>query len=94
MSQTSAEELIRRKLTQALEPTRLDVVNDSHRHAGHRSSPGTGNSHFIIRVVSAQFEGKTRIERHRRINEILADELAGPIHALAITAHAPSEPNT
>jgi BolA family transcriptional regulator, general stress-responsive regulator len=82
---------IRRKLKQAFAPEALEVVNDSHRHAGHGGSPGTGESHFTIKVVSPAFAGKSRVERHRMINEVLAEELAGKIHALAITAAAPQE---
>ena len=76
----------------ALEPTRLDVINESELHAGHRSSPGTGESHFRIVVVSPRFEGANRVARHRLINEALAEELSGAIHALAIHAYAPGEP--
>jgi stress-induced morphogen len=85
------EERITRKLQQAFAPETLEVVNDSHRHAGHASSPETGESHFIIKVVSQSFAGKTRLERHRMVNEVLADELGGKVHALAITALAPEE---
>ena len=85
------EERITRKLQQAFAPETLEVVNDSHRHAGHASSPGTGESHFSIKVVSRSFAGKTRLERHRMVNEVLAEELAGNVHALAITARAPEE---
>lgn len=87
----SVENSIREKLTRAFSPEALDVVNDSHHHAGHASSPGTGESHFTIKVVSAAFDGKSRLERHRMVNEVLAEELAGPVHALAITAVAPGE---
>lgn len=76
----------------ALRPTRLDVINESELHAGHRNSPGTGDSHFRILVVSDVFAGKSRIERHRLINELLKDELAGGIHALALSPLAPGEP--
>ena len=85
------EERMTRKLQQAFAPETLEVVNDSHRHAGHASSPGTGESHFSIKVVSRSFAGKTRLERHRMVNEVLAEELAGNVHALAITALAPEE---
>ena len=85
------EQEIRRKLILALEPTRLDVVNESELHAGHRSSPGTGASHFRVLVVSPRFEGLSRLARHRLINEALAAELAGPVHALAVHALAPGE---
>ena len=85
------EEQITEKLRQAFAPVALEVVNDSHRHAGHAGSPGTGESHFTIKVVSASFAGKSRLERHRMVNEVLAEELAGQIHALAISALAPEE---
>ena len=87
----SAEAAIREKLMQVLQPTRLDVVNESHLHAGHRTSPGTGESHFRVLVVSHAFAGKSRIERHRMINDTLAAELKGKVHALAIKAYAPGE---
>lgn len=87
----STEATIREKLMIGLEPTRLDVINESELHAGHRSSPGTGDSHYRIKVVSEKFAGKSRVQRHRMINEILAAELAGRIHALAVHAHAPGE---
>jgi BolA family transcriptional regulator, general stress-responsive regulator len=87
----SVEASIREKLVQALQPTRLDVVNESHLHAGHRSSPGTGDSHFRVLVVSPAFAGKSRIDRHRMVNDTLAAELKGKVHALAIKAYAPDE---
>ena len=83
------EESIREKLRGAFAPAELEVVNDSHHHAGHRSSPGTGESHFSVNVVSAAFAGKSRLERHRMVNAALAEELAGRVHALAShRAHA------
>ncbi len=87
----AAEDMIRERLMVALEPIRLDVINESHLHAGHRSSPGTGESHFRVLVVSPMFAGKSRVERHRLVNETLADLLKGKVHALAIKAHAPGE---
>lgn len=87
----SLEQIIRTKLMVALEPTRLDVINESELHAGHRSSPGTGESHFRLVIVSPRFEGANRVARHRMINEALADELSGRLHALAIHAYAPGE---
>jgi BolA protein len=87
----SVERDIKDKLTEAFAPEALEIVNDSHRHAGHAGSPGTGASHFTIKVVSAAFAGKSRLERHRMVNEVLAQELAGKIHALAIKALAPEE---
>jgi BolA protein len=87
----SVEARIREKLLQALQPTRLDIVNESHLHAGHRDAPGTGESHFRVLVVSPAFTGKSRIERHRLVNEALAAELKGQVHALAIRAYEPGE---
>ena len=86
------ETRMREKLMVALRPTRLDVVNESHLHAGHGSWPGTGESHFRVLIVSGAFAGKTRVERHRMVNEALASELKGGVHALAIKACAPNEP--
>jgi BolA family transcriptional regulator, general stress-responsive regulator len=87
----SMESRIRAVLTNTLRPTRLDVTNESELHAGHRSSPDTGESHFRVLVVSERFQGKSRIERHRMINEALATELSGGLHALAIKALTPGE---
>ena len=88
----SLQTRMREKLMVALRPTRLDVVNESHLHAGHASSPGTGESHFRILIVSDAFAGKSRVERHRLVNEAVREELAGGVHALAIRALAPGEP--
>ncbi len=74
-----------------LEPVRLDVINESHMHAGHRSSPGTGESHFRVLVISAKFAGKSRVERHRMVNAAVAELLQGRVHALAIRALSPEE---
>ena len=87
----SVEASIRAKLLQALQPTRLDIVNESHLHAGHRNSPGTGESHFRVLIVSREFAGKSRVERHRLVNTALAAELKDKVHALAIAAYAPGE---
>ena len=74
-----------------LRPVRLDVINESDMHAGHRSSPGTGESHFRVLIVSEMFAGKSRVDRHRLVNEILKDEVGGRIHALALATYAPGE---
>jgi BolA protein len=91
MAPTGAETRIREKLMIALEPTRLDVVNESELHAGHRNSPGTGESHFRLLIVSPKFAGCSRLQRHRLVNAALEGEM-GRIHALAIAAFAPGEP--
>jgi BolA family transcriptional regulator, general stress-responsive regulator len=87
----SAEARIKEKLIVALRPTRLDVVNESQLHAGHRSSPGTGESHFRVLVVSEAFAGKSRVERHRLVNDVLKGDVGGAIHALALATYAPGE---
>ncbi len=87
----TVESRMREKLMISLRPTRLDVVNESHLHAGHRSSPGTGESHFRVLIVSEAFTGKSRVERHRMVNDLLSDELKNAVHALAIKACAPGE---
>lgn len=87
----SAEQMMRERLMVELEPTRLDIVNESHLHAGHRSSPGTGESHFRVLVVSPKFAGRSRLDRHRMVNAAVAELLRGHVHALAITALAPEE---
>ncbi len=74
----SAEARMREKLLVALEPTRLDIVNESELHAGHRSSPGTGESHFRILIVSPKFSGASRVERHRMVNAALAGRAPRP----------------
>lgn len=87
----SLEQRMREKLIVALQPTRLDVVNESHLHAGHQSSPDSGESHFRVLIVSEAFAGKSRVERHRLVNEVLSSELKDGVHALAIKACAPGE---
>lgn len=87
----SVESAIREKLERALQPSHLDVVNESHLHAGHRGSPGTGESHFRVVIEAPVFAGMSRLQRHRLVNETLAAELAGKVHALAVKASAPGE---
>lgn len=90
-SRMSAEARIKEKLIVALRPTRLDVINESEMHAGHRSSPGTGESHFRVLIVSEAFAGKSRVERHRMVNEVLKGDVGGAVHALALATYAPGE---
>jgi len=80
-----------RKLTQTFAPSRLEVVDDSHRHAGHAGARPGGESHFQVVIEAAAFEGLSRIERQRRVHAALADELAGAVHALSVKALAPGE---
>jgi BolA family transcriptional regulator, general stress-responsive regulator len=88
----STREAITDKLREAFSPESLDVVDESHLHIGHAGHRPGGETHFRVYIVSPAFEGKSRIERHRMINSALAAELAGSVHALAITAQAPGEP--
>lgn len=83
--------LIADRLASALDPTHLEVVNDSAKHRGHMGDDGTGESHFSVDVVSAAFAGRSRVERQRLVNHALADLLRDRIHALAIRARAPGE---
>src|ERR1019366_9118635 len=84
-------DLITKKLTEAFVPQSLNVVDESHQHEGHAGARPGGQTHFRVYIVSDAFKGKTRIERHRMINTILSDDLAGGVHALAIHAAAPGE---
>lgn len=92
-------ERIRRSLETALAPQQLAVIDESQKHAGHAhmlEKPGhattQGETHFRIKVVAESFRGKSRIERHRTINALLAAEMGpGKVHALAIEARAPGE---
>ncbi len=92
----TVEEAIREKLTRAFAPSGLTVENESAKHAGHAGARdhlgrNTGETHFRVVVVSEAFQGKSAVERHRQINAALKDELAGPVHALAIQALTPAE---
>jgi BolA protein len=80
---------ITEKLTQAFAPAELTVSDESHLHAGHAGARPEGETHFRVKVVSKAFAGKTLVQQHRMINEALAEELAGPVHALAIKSEAP-----
>ena len=86
---------IRQKLTAAFAPQSLEVVDESHRHAGHagatRDDGSQGETHFHVRLVTAAFDGVSRVERQRRIHAVLADELKGPVHALSLTLLASTE---
>ncbi len=82
---------ITEKLTKAFAPQSLDVVDESHQHVGHAGHRPGGETHFRVYIVSQAFRGKSRLERHRMVNETLSGELAAGVHALAIHASAPGE---
>lgn len=79
------------RLTAALTPIRLDVINESAQHRGHTGDDGSGESHFRVVVESAAFTGQSRVQRQRLVNQALADLLHEKIHALAIRTIAPGE---
>lgn len=87
----SMKNTITKKLSEAFAPESLDVVDESHLHEGHAGHRPGGETHFRVYIVSQAFEGKSRIERHRMIHALLAGELAGGVHALAIRALTPDE---
>lgn len=96
MSEGPIASIIREKLTSALSPSLLEIEDDSARHAGHHHEGGMdakpgGESHFNLTVVSTVFEGQSRVARQRTVNTLLAQELAGTVHALSIRALTPSE---
>ena len=83
--------IIANKLTAALRPTHLEVMDDSAKHAGHAGARAGGESHFRLHIVSAEFSGKSRVARQRLIYELLAEELKGPVHALSMVTETPEE---
>jgi BolA protein len=82
---------IRDKLAREFHPVALTVVDESHLHAGHAGARDGGESHFRVEIVSEAFDGMARLARHRRVHEVLAEELRGGVHALAIAARTPGE---
>ncbi len=96
----STKETIETKLNATFAPERLDVIDESHLHAGHHHGEsghhaafdGSGGTHFRVRIVAEAFRPMSRVARHRAVNEALAAELAATVHALAIEPSAPGEP--
>ncbi|MCR6657892.1 MAG: BolA family transcriptional regulator [Asticcacaulis sp.] len=85
---------LKAKLNQALAPQQLEIHDDSAKHSGHAGAREGGESHFSVRVVSERFEGLNRVARQRLINTTLAEELAGPVHALSLQTLTPAEAET
>jgi BolA family transcriptional regulator, general stress-responsive regulator len=85
------QERIVARLTAALDPILLDVVDESHLHAGHAGAREGGGTHYRVRVVSAKFDRRSRVERHRLVYGLLTAEFADGLHALALIAKAPGE---
>lgn len=82
---------LRAKLEAAFAPERLEVVDASERHRGHGGWREGGESHFDVVIVAAAFQGLSRLARQRAVHAAVAEELAGPVHALSIRAEAPGE---
>ena len=80
---------IKHKLASAFTPVRLEVIDESHLHAGHSGSRPDGESHFRVEIVAEIFRGRSRVEQHRMVNAALAELLKDRVHALAIQASAP-----
>lgn len=95
----STKAAIEEKLRSAFAPQRLEVLDESHQHAGHHHGgsdhhaafDGSGETHFRVRIVADAFAGLSRVARHRAVNDVLAGELAAGVHALAIEPAAPGE---
>jgi BolA protein len=83
--------LLRTKLSAALEPSRLDIIDESHRHAGHAGARPEGETHFRVEIVASAFRGKSRVERQRLVYTILAEELKARVHALQLATRTPEE---
>jgi BolA protein len=87
----SVADTMRRKLTERFQPVRLDIIDDSQRHAGHAGAQPGGETHFDVTIVADAFSGMGRVARQRLVYETLADEIAGSVHALALRTLAPGE---
>lgn len=87
----SVAETIESKLTQALSPLRIEVVDESDLHIGHAGARPEGETHFRVEIVSTAFEGKSRVECQRLVYGALGEEMAGPIHALSLKTLSPDE---
>ena len=87
----STKARIESKLRETFQPERLDVVDESHQHHGHAGWREGGETHYRVHMVAASLAGKSRVERQRAVNRCLAEELAGGVHALALTTLTPAE---
>lgn len=87
----SVASMIETKLTAAFAPTRIEVTDDSARHAGHAAARPEGETHFTVEIVSAAFAGQGRVARQRMVYDLLAGEIAGGVHALVVRTLTPEE---
>ena len=83
--------MIRERLTRELQPVKLEITDESAKHAGHAGA-ASGGGHFIVNIVSPAFENKTLIQRHRLVYDAVGDIMHSEIHALSIQAKTPQEP--
>ena len=83
-------EMIRERLTQTLQPAKLEIIDESAKHAGHAGA-ASGGGHFIVNIVATAFNDKTLIQRHRLVYDAVDDIMHGEIHALSIQAKTPEE---
>ena len=84
-------DIIEQKLVAAFSPDSVEVIDESEQHHGHAGHREGGETHYRVYIVAQAFAGKSRLERHRMINAVLAEDLAGGVHALAIHADAPAD---
>jgi BolA protein len=91
MTATPVADRMREKLTARFAPLALAIRDDSYRHAGHAGARAGGESHFHVEIVAKAFEGLSRVARQRLVYEVLAEELAGPVHALSVSASVPGK---
>ncbi len=87
----TVRDTITTKLTTAFAPATLEVIDESHHHQGHGGWREGGETHFRVKMVAAAFAGKSRVDRHRMVNQVLDAELKGRVHALALETRAPGE---
>ena len=87
----TTSDIILGKLEAAFQPLVLDLVDESDRHHGHAGHTGAGESHFNLVIEAQAFAGKARLARQRMVYHVLAEEMAGQVHALSIVATAPGE---
>ena len=88
---TQVYTIIEQKLSETYTPQHLQVVDESHLHEGHAGSQPGGHTHFRVHMVANMFDGMSRIDRQRHVLACLADELQGPVHALALKLKSPQE---
>ncbi|MTI43245.1 transcriptional regulator, BolA protein family [Roseibium hamelinense] len=90
----SVKKTIETKLQEQFAPVHLNVIDESENHRGHGGWREGGETHFRVQIASTAFDGMSRVNRHRAINDVLAQELQDGVHALAIEARSPDEPDT